>query len=62
MPALRTGLDEETYKALLADAERHMRPPERHMAVLIRLGLGLPVPLPSSEPLLPAGESVNVSA
>jgi hypothetical protein len=46
MPAMRTGLDEETYDALLEDAERHLRPPDRHMAALIRLALGLPVPLP----------------
>jgi hypothetical protein len=45
MPTLRVGLDNETYAALLADAERHLRPGERHMAVLLRQALGLPVPL-----------------
>jgi hypothetical protein len=46
MPTLRVGLDDETYYALLADAERHLRPGERHMAALLRQALGLPVPLP----------------
>jgi hypothetical protein len=48
MPTLRVGLDEETYRALLVDAERHLRPGERHMLALLRQALGLPVPLPPS--------------
>jgi hypothetical protein len=49
MPAIRAGLDNETYDALLADAERHLRPAERHIAALLRQALGLPVPLPPRE-------------
>jgi hypothetical protein len=51
MPTLRVGLDEETYQALLADAEQHLRPGERHMAALLRQALGLPVPLWPDAPL-----------
>jgi plasmid stability protein len=49
MPKVSTGIDEETYQALLVDAARHLRPAERHIAALLRQALGLPMPLPLCE-------------
>jgi plasmid stability protein len=45
MPKVSSGIDEETYQALLVDAARHLRPAERHIAAPLRQALGLPVPL-----------------
>jgi hypothetical protein len=47
MPTIKAGLDAETYEALVHDAERHLRPTDRHIAALLRAALGLPVPLPA---------------
>jgi hypothetical protein len=47
MPTIRFGLDQETYDALIDEAERHLRPADRHAAALLRQALGLPFPLPS---------------
>ena len=49
MPAIKAGLDNETYEALTADAARYLRPTERHIAALLRQALGLPVPLPAGQ-------------
>jgi hypothetical protein len=50
MPIVKAGLDTETYEALMTDAARHLRPPDRHITALLRVALGLPLPLmPSAE-------------
>jgi hypothetical protein len=49
MPRIGVALDEETLSALMKDAERHLRPTDRHVTALLRLSLGLPVPLPKPE-------------
>jgi len=48
MPIVKAGLDAETYEALMTDAARHLRPPDRHITALLRVALGLPLPLVSS--------------
>jgi hypothetical protein len=37
---LKIGLDDETYTALMADADRHLRPPDWHVKALLRQALG----------------------
>jgi hypothetical protein len=47
MPTLRFAVDPETYEALVDHANRHLRPTDNHAAALLRMALGLPVPIPA---------------
>jgi hypothetical protein len=44
---LKIGLDDETYTALMADADRYLRPPDWHVKALLRQVLGLEFPYPA---------------
>jgi hypothetical protein len=62
MPTLRFAVDPETYEALVDHANRHLRPTDNHAAALLRMALGLPVPIPArgkqeSAHMVPIGEA-----
>lgn len=62
MATIKVGLDNETYMALMDDADRHLRPADWHVTALLRLALGLEFPFPvaaEGEGLCPQGEPVG---